>query len=104
MIRAFETRDTADTAGVWLRSGLDEYKYLPDFQKLDEPQAIEVFSRVILPECKIWVYEFDGEICAFLAMNGSYIDRLYVDPEHQRCGIGAQLVTLAKGISPNRLP
>lgn len=103
MIREFETKDTANTAGVWLRSGLEEYKYLPDFQKLDEPQAIEIFAKVIMKKCQIWVYEFDGEICGFIAMNGSYIDRLYVDPKHQRCGIGATLVRLAKRISPKQL-
>ena len=71
MIRRFEHQDTTATANVWFHpgSGLDEYKYLPTFQSLDETKALDVFKTVIVKHCDIWVYETDSEIHGFLAMN-----------------------------------
>ena len=103
MIREFEPADTIATASVWYRSGIDEYTYLPDFQSLDELKALEVFEDLILKNPSIWVYESAASIGGFLAMDGSYIDRLYVAPEHQRKGIGATLIAHAKIVSPDHL-
>lgn len=36
-------------------------------------------------------------------MDGSYIDRMYVDPSEWRKGWGTRFVNLAKQLSPNRL-
>lgn len=45
--------------------------------------------------------EHDGTIAGFLALQGSYVDRLYVDPSRQRRGIGRALITRAVfSISP----
>ena len=103
MIRRFEHTDTVATAKVWLRSGLDEYKYLPTFQSLNEFRALAVFTTVIAKQCDIWVYERNGKIAGFLALNGSYIDRLYVDPNAQKLGIGAALLAHAKSLCPEGL-
>ena len=102
MIREFKSEDTIETARVWHRSGLEEYTYTP-FQNLDEATAIQVFRDVIAKHCDIWVYEAAGSICGYLAMKGSYIDRLYVDPAHQRSGIGTALIMHAKALSPRGL-
>lgn len=37
---------------------------------------------------------------AYLAMNGSYIDRLYVDPTEWRRGWGSRLLSFAKRLCP----
>ena len=42
-------------------------------------------------------------VVAYVAMNGSYIDRMCVDPIEWRKGWGARLVALAKELSPSRL-
>ena len=91
------------TALVWYRSGKDEYDYLPMFQALDEDEALSVFKNLILAHCEIWVYETAGDICGFLAMKASYIDRLYVDPAHQRQGVGSALLNHAMSLSPSGL-
>jgi GNAT superfamily N-acetyltransferase len=41
--------------------------------------------------------------CGFLAIQGSYIDRLYVLPDVQRVGIGAALIKRAMELSPTGL-
>ena len=102
MIRKFRSEDALETARVWHRSGIDEYTYTP-FQDLDEEKAIEIFRDIIVRNCDIWVYEASGLICGYLAIKGSYIDRLYVDPVHQRAGIGTALIMHAKVLSPQGL-
>jgi GNAT superfamily N-acetyltransferase len=42
----------------------------------------------------------DERIVAFLAMKGSYIDRMYVDPLEWRKGWGTRLIGFAKILSP----
>lgn len=100
MIRRFKVSDAEQTAGVWLRAGLEEYDYLPDFQKLTPASALHVFNTVIAEENEIWLYELDNCVAGFLAMQGSYIDRLYVEPTQQRKGIGRALLEHALTLSP----
>lgn len=99
-IRKFRDTDEADVVGVWYRSGMAAYTYLPTWQALTLEQARWVFANIIRPKCTIWVGTLDGQIVAYLAMNGSYIDRLYVDPLEWRKGWGTRFVNLAKQISP----
>jgi ribosomal protein S18 acetylase RimI-like enzyme len=44
-------------------------------------------------------------IVAYLAASGAHIDQLFVDPDHQRAGIGRTLLTamLARGLRPATL-
>lgn len=98
MIReyTYSDLDLANTANVWLRSGLAEYHYLDAFQRLNETKALDVFRRIIHDTCKIWVYETDQNIVGFMAMDGNLIDRLYVDPDSQGAGVGSQFIDFAK--------
>ena len=54
-------------------------------------------------KCDIWVGTLHQTAVAYLAMNGSCIERMYVDPIEWRKGWGARLVALAKELSPSRL-
>ena len=102
-IRPFQDADEADTAGVWHRSGLAAYPYLPTWQALTIETAESVFHNVIRAKCLIWVGTLDGHIVAYLAMNGSYLDRLFVDPSEWRKGWGTRFIGLAKQLSPHGL-
>ena len=102
-IRPFRAADEADVAGVWHRSGLAAYTYLPTWQALTLETARTVFQEVILPKCAIWVGTRDERVAAYLAMNGSYIDRLYVDPSEWRQGWGTRFIRFAMQLSPDRL-
>jgi len=79
LIRSYRAADKADVVGVWHRSGLAAYTYLPTWQALTLEMADRVFENIILPKDELWVGTEDERIVAYLAMNGSYIDRLYVD-------------------------
>ena len=65
---------------------------------LDEGRRI--FRASIAPACEIWVAERDGELLGFLALRGSYVDRLYVRPGAQRSGVGSALLDKARELSP----
>ncbi len=99
-IRRYQPDDEATVAAVWHRSGLAAYTYLPTWQALTLERALLVFREVIAPRCDLWVGTVDEQVVAYLAMNGSYIDRLYVDPPWQRQGWGRRLIELAKVLSP----
>lgn len=100
MIRKFRTSDEVRAAEIWLRAGLDEYSYLPQFQALDDAKALRVFHKIITLECDIWLAVEESLIKGFIAIQGSYIDRLYIDPEFQRLGVGTALVQHARELHP----
>ena len=85
---------------VWHRAGIAAYTYLPTWQAFTLEQARVVFREHVLSRCSIRVGTLNDRIVAFLAMHGSYMDRLYVDPVEWRCGWGTRFVELAKRISP----
>ncbi len=61
-------------------------------------------DREILAKDQVWVaIGEDGKIVAFLAMVGSYIDRLYVLPKHWHKGVGRKLIQFAISLSPSRV-
>lgn len=101
-IRPYGPEDQHDVVGVWYRAGLDEYTYLPTFQALSFEQAAEILCAVI-ESCEVWVGTEDQRVVAFLAMEGSSIDRLYVDPDAQRQGWGSRLMDLAMAIADGGL-
>jgi hypothetical protein len=82
---------------------LAAYPYLPTWQAMTIERAQFVFHHIIRVQCAIWVGILDEHIVAYLAMNQSYIDRLYVDPSEWRKGWGTQLVNFAKHLSPSGL-
>lgn len=102
-IRKFRKRDATDVATVWHRAGQAAYTYLPSWQALSLEMAQDVFRKVIQPRCTIWVGTLQDRIVAFLALNGSYLDRLYPEPSEWHHGWGTRLLQLAKELSPSGL-
>jgi GNAT superfamily N-acetyltransferase len=102
-IRPYDDPDEDDVARVWYRSGRAVYTFLPEWHSLTPERAAEIFRQVIRPRCAIWVGVSGPRVVAFLAMQRSYIDRMYVDPTEWRKGWGTRLVTFAKTLSPTGL-
>src|SRR4030095_3882684 len=50
-VRPFHPADEADVVGVWHRSGLAAYTYLPTWQALTLETAQYVFHNIIQPKC-----------------------------------------------------
>ncbi len=65
--------------------------------------AREFFRDVVVTENQIWVYERDGVPLGFLAIQGEFVDRLYVDPAYHRQGIGQALLDKARKLLPKHI-
>jgi GNAT superfamily N-acetyltransferase len=103
IIRPYQETDETEVIGVWHRSGLAAYTYLPTWQAMTLETAAYVFRTIIRPSAAIWVGVLDGRVVAYLALKGSYIDRLYVDPPEWRKGWGRRFIRLARELSPTGL-
>ena len=63
----------------------------------------EYFDTVVVPTQAVWVATAHGKVVALLALDGSTIEHLYVDPEHWGHGIGTRLLVVAKRDRPDGL-
>ena len=93
-IRPFEPADREAVISLWRRAA-----FLP----LTLEDADTTFSDHIEPRCDIWVTIEESRKVAYLAIAGSMIDRLYVDPPDQESGHGSRLLDLAKELRPDGL-
>ncbi|MBW2231655.1 MAG: GNAT family N-acetyltransferase [Deltaproteobacteria bacterium] len=102
-VRPYAAADQARLIEIWHASKRDVYTFIPLEQTYTIENDTEFFRARIEPRCELFVAEVDAEIVGYMAMEGSYIDRLYVDPARQRSGIGARLIGEAKRRSPQGL-
>lgn len=58
------------------------------------------FHGTIAAENEIWVAVEEGTIVGFLALNGSLLNYLYVDPPAQGRGVGTMLMSKMQAQSP----
>ena len=101
IVRAFEPSDESAVVHVWQRAGAAAYADWTTPFTLEQTAA--VFRRSVLGRCRIWVATTGEELVAFIAIAGSSIERLYVDPAHWRQGWGMRLVELAKRLCADGL-
>ena len=90
-------------AEVWHSAGREAYTFIDTWKRYSLEQARKGFRESIAAQCDVWVAEIDGVIVGYMALNGSYLDRLYVSPSRQREGIGTSLLRQAMKLSPSGL-
>jgi len=95
--------DSEAIVQVWHTSGRMAYPFIERWQRFTLEQARSVFREEIASVCEIWVAETEDGIVGYLALKGSYVDRLYVSPNHQRYGVGTSLLQYAMERSPDGL-
>jgi len=103
LIRPYQSDDFEAVTSLWRRA---REQALPEFQRTKGHTFEEdrvYFHDVILVNNDVWVAAVGGEAAAFMAISGDLIDQLYVDPAHQRSGLGKALLDHAKSLSPDRL-
>ena len=103
MIRLYREEDFEPVVQLWVDAQRVAMPALMARENYSVEDYRRYFRNVIVAENQIWIYELDGKPCAFLALNDSYIDRLYVDPKYHRRGIGQILLDYAKKLSPDHL-
>jgi ribosomal protein S18 acetylase RimI-like enzyme len=102
-IRRYGPRDFEPVTDLWRRARLQA---APDVQArlrytLEDDR--HYFRDVVLVKHEVWVVDHDGRPVAFMAIAGDFIDQLFVAPEHQRCGLGSELLEHARTLSSTGL-
>jgi GNAT superfamily N-acetyltransferase len=103
IMRRYRPDDFDPVNDLWRRSRVQAF---PAFQASKGHTADEdrdYFRRVVAPRHDLWVAEIDGRPVGFMAIKADFIDQLYIDPDHQRRGIGSALIAHAKHLSPSGL-
>ena len=99
-LRPYAARDEAALVALWHETKQRAYPYLPTEQSYTVETDTAFFRDHLAPRCAIWL-AVEGEVLlGFIALQGSYVDRLYVHPDRQRGGVGAALLDQAKALSP----
>ncbi len=66
----------------------------------DEASTRWWMEHVVLSSQRVWVVEADNRLWGFAAVDGAWLEQLYVDPGRQRVGIGRLLLDDAKQAWP----
>ena len=85
---------------LWHETCADTYDFIPIERDRALGDRRGFFNTQIAPLCELWVALDGDELVGFLALKGSYIDRLYVLPRAQRRGVGEALMGRARERSP----
>lgn len=102
-IRRFVPSDLAEATDVWYRSLAGSIAYMRPEQRRREEDDKGFFREVVAVTRDIWVAVLDERLIGVLALEGSEVDRLYVAPEAQGCGVGTALLEHAKSLHPDGL-
>jgi len=104
-VRLMEERDLADVIAIWhtARKQVHSAMGIAQEREMTLGDSDRVFREVIAPRTEIWVAERGNAIEGFVALRGSYVDRIYVRPEAQRRGTGSALLHKARERSPTGL-
>jgi len=102
-IRPFTPDDLDATVDLWVATKRVAYPYLPLELGYTREGNLGFFRGHIVPRCEIWLAVDGDEVAGFLAMEATYVDRLYVGVDRQRQGVGEALLGKARERSPDRL-
>ena len=103
IIREYRNEDFDAVTILWR---ISREKSIPEFQ-LEKGHFFfedrDYFQKQIVKNNQIWVVESQNYPVGFMAMNNDFVDQLYIDPGHQRRGIGRSLLNLAREQSPDHV-
>ena len=93
LARADEAREVAE---VWLAARHAAVPQIPSPVHTDDEVRLWFSTNVFRSDQEVWVVEAHGRIRALLVLGGSWIEQLYVHPQHAGHGLGSQLVEHAQ--------
>ena len=102
-VRQIAEPDVTALVEVWNASKKDAYPFLSQEQSRTVAEDLAFYRQHLAGRCRMWVAEDDGGILGFMALEGNYLDRLYVAPARQSRGVGAALLEKAKRLCPQGL-
>ena len=102
-IRPYQPEDGDQLVALWHHTRKAAYPYNAFQQSLSLVQDSAYFFSFVVPENDIWVADREGQLLGFMAINGEYIDQLFIAVEAQRTGVGEALLMKARELSPDKL-
>ena len=98
MIRPYADSDLEQLLDVWYRASLVAHPFLSEEFLANERNTI---AEQWIPLADTTVHELDGRVAGFLSLIGDEVGAIFVDPEHQRRGIGRALMDTARAARPH---
>jgi ribosomal protein S18 acetylase RimI-like enzyme len=97
-----QPEDAAAIATVHLTS---RQQAMPCLQRAHtDDETRDYFARVVGDRRQAWwVVRYQGQVAAYMLIDGEDLDHLYVSPCWQGRGFGSALLDRAKALSPDRL-
>ena len=104
-VRLLREEDLEDVIAVWHDTRKETHTSMNIEAERDVTldDSRRIFRENIASRCQLWVAERRGKVVGFLAIRGSYIDRMYVKPSDQGCGVGTALLEKARELSHSGL-
>jgi ribosomal protein S18 acetylase RimI-like enzyme len=99
VVRRARPADADAVADVHLAATREAMPYLPELHTDSETR--DWVRDVVLDRDDVHVADADGRVVGFVALAGSLLEHLYVEPDAQGRGIGSALLDLAKELSPD---
>ena len=99
-VRPMRRDETDAIIRLWHTTARVAYPYLPTEQAHSLDDARAFFRDRVAPTHDLFVAEAEGALLGYMAIRGSYIDRLYIHPDVQRSGAGTALLATARARSP----
>jgi ribosomal protein S18 acetylase RimI-like enzyme len=99
----YRPENLLDTVSMWRTSKRVAFPYVAAMQLYTLADDLAYFRDVLAAKCEIWLAWRDGGIVGLLALDGAFIDQLFVAVETQRTGVGTALVKKAMECSPEGL-
>ena len=98
MIRKYQAQDLQAVIDIWYRASLIAHPFLDEaFLQAERQEIMEKH----MPSVETWIYEKEGRIVGFIALLDCEVGAIFVDPQHQRQGIGRALMDHARDLRGN---
>lgn len=93
MIRRATPADAPAIAAVQARTWRHAYADLVDPERMPDPaQQAPRFAQAIAGGGEVYVFDQDGQVAGFAALDGKELRAIYVDPPAQGAGVGSALL------------
>jgi ribosomal protein S18 acetylase RimI-like enzyme len=102
VVREAGAGDAAAIARVHIRSREVAMPFLPPRRRSDA-EVVRWVKNVVLAEAAVWVAAQAGVVVGYAAVEGEWLEHLYLLPDVRRRGIGSRLLEAAKAHRPDGL-